>query len=124
MIIWLLICSPGREAIRQRSAITIISNYLPDATTKALAESYSFASPSNVHIHGTDNVISNRFTTLEEASAETTRESIILSSTYLPGRNSSSALGDPIGGSGNGFGAAAKEKAKKAAAGKGGRGVE
>lgn len=55
--------------------------------------------------------------------AEISAEAFVLSSTYLPGRASSAMLGDAVGG-GNGFGAAAKEKARLAKAAKGGRGVE
>lgn len=53
---------------------------------------------------------------------ESTTTSSVLSTTYLPGRASSSALGDEI--TGNGFGAAAAAAKKRKLDAKGSRGVE
>ena len=53
---------------------------------------------------------------------ESTTTSSVLSTTYLPGRSSSLALGDEI--SGNGFGAAAAAAKKRKLEAKGSRGVE
>lgn len=87
---------------RQKSAIGIISNYLPPAISKTLLASYAFPNLTKM--------------------LESTTTSSVLSTTYLPGRASSSALGDEI--AGNGFGAAAALAKKRKADAKGSRGVE
>ncbi|GAA5987944.1 hypothetical protein JCM10908_007279 [Rhodotorula pacifica] len=86
---------------RQKYAIGIIANYLPPAVTKQLLAAYDFPA-------------------LTAYLSLTTPNSVVLNTTYLPGRGSAkfdSATGEELGG-----GSAAKKR--KAEQSKGSRGVE
>ncbi|KWU42449.1 hypothetical protein RHOSPDRAFT_36057 [Rhodotorula sp. JG-1b] len=86
---------------RQKYAIGIIANYLPPAVTKQLLAAYDFPA-------------------LTAYLSLTTPNSVVLNTTYLPGRGSAkfdNAAGDDLGG-----GSAAKKR--KAEQSKGSRGVE
>ncbi|GAA5863946.1 hypothetical protein JCM3774_004427 [Rhodotorula dairenensis] len=86
---------------RQKYAIGIVANYLPPAVTKQLLAAYDFPA-------------------LTAYLSLTTPNSVVLNTTYLPGRGSAkfdSATGDELGG-----GSAAKKR--KAEQSKGSRGVE
>lgn len=95
-----------RLETRAKSALGILSNYLPPSTAHSLLAAYSFPALT--------------------AHLSTISTSSVLSTTYLPGRSSSSASldADPESSGGNGGGAAALAAKKKKAASKGSRGVE